>query len=646
MIAEMSRLEIVCLRSRLDDLVAFIQEQGILHVEEVPLFVENTPGFLHRVHLSPVQKQEKEDLETFDQTLRELTLLLHRRPHWEKVREAQARLAKSDSGEWSDKVREWSRNLRSIVRQRTNLQDNIEVLRNYRQTLRNIEPLLGNKKDQLVLGENARAIMLQGDVAQNLHTLKSRLADDVGPGCEVIEKRLSRNLMAGLILYSESQNEAVGKVLHDLKIDPVEGPDKTLRGLSIDEVLAKLDEAVERQEKRLNELEEELRAFSRDEGAELVAMQIVVADRLAQLSIRNQFAQSELLAVIHGWAPSDELPRFYRELQSRFPNEVAVEDRAVESAEERKHVPTLLRNHEWVKPFEVLMALLRPPAYGSLDPTILVGFFFVMFYGFILGDAVYGLIIAGFAYWGRRAFAHIELAKHAFTVGIYMGFSSVFWGVMFGEYLGGIIPGRDLALWFYRGDETNFMFLLALGIGFGLFHVPLSLCLGIYESLRFNDTHHAQEKIGLLIGLGALGLGVLNYAEVGIFAGAWVFIPMALMFGAAVVLLVLGLGALGLIQVIEIVSLAGNVLSYARLMAVGVASVYLASSANEIAGLVPNIFGAILVGFTMHVLAIVIGIVSPAIHALRLNYVEFLPKFFAPEGRTYQPFRKEAVYGD
>ena len=644
MIAEMSRLEIVCLRSILPDVVAFLQEQGFVHVEEVPLYVEKVPGFLHRVHLDSEQKQEAEALEEIDRTLRELLPLLPKTPPHEKIGEARKEIEQIEANAWMSQVQGWSRELRSVIRQRTNVQDNLEVLRHYRNTLEEIHPLLRQRRGKVVLGNNARAIMLQGDVDKAVAQLTERLRHEIGDDVEVMHRHLNRNALAGLVVYPEEHNETVGHVLHELKIDPVGGPDKTLRGLTVDEVIPKLEASIQRQEARLRELEDQLRAFSEEKGAALLAMESLVGDRLAQLRIVHNFAQSEMTGVIHGWAPSDDLPEFERELARQFPGQIVVEAHPVESAEERKRVPTLLKNNEWVKPFEVLLSLLRPPSYGSLDPTLLVGLFFVVFYGFILGDAVYGLIIAGMAYGIRRMVAHIELAKHAMTVGIYMGISTFFWGVMFGEYLGGLIKVPHV--WFYRGDEDNFMFLLALGIGFGLIHVPLSLCLGIYESLRFKDTHHAQEKLGFLIGLAAVGVAVLNYADIGVFGGLWALVLAGGMLVAALVLLILGFGALGLIQMLEIISLAGNVLSYARLMAVGVASVFLARAANDVAELVPNIFAAILVGFIMHTLAIAIGIISPAIHSLRLNYVEFLPKFFNPEGRSYQPFRKEAVYGD
>jgi len=111
----------------------------------------------------------------------------------------------------------------------------------------------------------------------------------------------------------------------------------------------------------------------------------------------------------------------------------------------------------------------------------------------------------------------------------------------------------------------------------------------------------------------------------------------------SVVLLVRSCGALAPLQVIEVVSLVSNVLSYSRLMALGLASVILADIANEMGGKAGNIVLGIGIAAFMHILNLGIGIFSPTLHSLRLNYVEFLPKFYSPDGRVYAPFRKETL---
>ena len=87
----------------------------------------------------------------------------------------------------------------------------------------------------------------------------------------------------------------------------------------------------------------------------------------------------------------------------------------------------------------------------------------------------------------------------------------------------------------------------------------------------------------------------------------------------------------------------GNVLSYARLMALGIASVVIADIANQMVSDMGYLIG-VPVAILVHAFNIALGMASPTIHSLRLNYVEFLPKFFSPEGRRYEPFRKETLW--
>jgi V/A-type H+-transporting ATPase subunit I len=107
-----------------------------------------------------------------------------------------------------------------------------------------------------------------------------------------------------------------------------------------------------------------------------------------------------------------------------------------------------------------------------------------------------------------------------------------------------------------------------------------------------------------------------------------------------VVLIGASLGWLGILMgPIEFIGLIGNILSYLRIAAIGLASVYLAKVANDTAGMVGNlVVGAILAGL-LHALNLVLGAFSPTIHSLRLHYVEFFRKFYEGGGRPYKPFR-------
>jgi V/A-type H+-transporting ATPase subunit I len=114
-----------------------------------------------------------------------------------------------------------------------------------------------------------------------------------------------------------------------------------------------------------------------------------------------------------------------------------------------------------------------------------------------------------------------------------------------------------------------------------------------------------------------------------------------------IVLVGTALGCLGVLMgPIEFIGLIGNILSYLRIAAIGLASVYLAKVANEMAGSFGNIIVGGIVALLIHALNLVLGAFSPTIHSLRLHYVEFFRKFYEGGGRAYEPFKSEYLSAD
>ncbi len=639
MIASMERLEITCLRSRLAEIVDFLQESGLMHMEEVPLAVENVAGFLHRAQLTESETAELEQLEHLEGTLAEIAPLLSSRPNRTRINEAMEDLNRTTAREWSRTVRRWSRDLRSLTRRRANVSDNLEVIEHSRKLLDSLSPILGERK--AILGVNARAILLRDDPEIEASRIRERLETIVGPECRLSTRKLGKDQAVALIEYTEGDDGLVTEIISDEGVARIELPEKEYQGLSVQETIDKLEESTGRFKEDLEQIERDLESFSTEKGPELRAMKMVVANRTGRLRVVHDFAVSNMVAVMHGWAPTDGIKSFLDSVEKRFGDE-AVVGYLPKNDVEPDRIPTLLRNAPVVEPFQVLLGLFKPPAYGTTDPTILVGVFFVLFYGFILGDIGYGLIIIALAFLLRRFLGHIAAIKSASIVAVYCGVSAIVFGLLYGEFFGDI--GAQLGLphlLFHRGESPQHLLVIAVAIG--AIHVVLSLVLGVRENLRHHHTQHAKEKLGMLLGLLAVGVGVLSYSGVLKGLSTPANVVCALLMIASVFLLVRASGFLAPIQMLEVVSLVGNVLSYSRLMALGIASMVLADVANSMVETMGNVYVGILMAVLIHVVNIALGIFSPALHSLRLNYVEFLPKFYEPVGRRYQPFRKESL---
>jgi V/A-type H+-transporting ATPase subunit I len=291
----------------------------------------------------------------------------------------------------------------------------------------------------------------------------------------------------------------------------------------------------------------------------------------------------------------------------------------------------VLRNPRLFRPFETLVGLLPLPRYGSIDPTPFLAIFFPMFFGLVLGDVGYGLVLAVIALVLRhrspagstgRAFAEVAGACSAFTV--IFGF---LYGELFGDAGARLFGMTALAL---HREEALLPFL-GLALAIGVVHILLGLVLNLVSKLR--QSRRAALGPGVMLAMVALIVfAILAAADV---------LPRS--FFTPTVLLVLVLFAVlviveGILGATELVSTLGHILSYARVMAVGTASVMMAAAANRMVGAMGSVLVGSLFALLFHLVNFALGMFSPAVHVLRLHFVEFFGTFYSPGGMRYEPF--------
>ena len=641
MITPMSRMEIVCMHGMTREVVAFVQDQGMVHLEDVPLVVEEEPGFLNPLQSSPEEQRDRAQLEKLNQNLLELAPLLNVQPAKQDVDGAAAELVAQDREVWERKVREWNRQLRPLARGRVNHADNIAVIKQYVEMLAALAPQL-NKRD-FRLGVGARFVVIPSADKNDAVELAELLQERLGPQVQFLHQRVQRKVTAGLVLYPEDMDGAVETVLRESGVTPVDAPEAPVKGMAFDTALDKLREMLAEQQRMLAEAQERLTDASRAEGARLIALKGIVGDLLQRHVVSERMAGSELVAVIHGWVPSELLEEFRISLEKRFGEAATLAELPMENVPEEL-VPTKLKNPKFFKPFELLLQLYQPPTYGGIDPSIWIGVSFILFYGFIIGDVFYGALFLGIALWLRSKFRDIEAVRDLGMILAYMGVSAMVFGVIFGEYMGNLLEHYIPAIWGPRMESANIMVLMKVSLLVGIVHVSGSLILGIREAAHHGHRGHAMEKIGMLAVLWGMIIAVLGQMTYLPATGSMIAGIVLIVGGVATMFYGLGLGAL--VPAIELTSLATNVLSYARLMALGLASAALADIGNKFmtddfkVGGVYIVVGLV-INFLFQVLNIAMGLFSPTLHSLRLNYVESLPKFYDPKGFSYKPFRKE-----
>jgi V/A-type H+-transporting ATPase subunit I len=216
---------------------------------------------------------------------------------------------------------------------------------------------------------------------------------------------------------------------------------------------------------------------------------------------------------------------------------------------------------------------------------------------------------------------------------------AIFFGFLFGEFFGNfgemmgwLEPMHLFGVTWNRIDAIIPMLLLTIAIG--IIHVFLGFIIGFVNEYARKSRKHAMEKAGMLLVLTGL---VILIAMTFKMLPDYSMYPAIFLILIAIPVILYTAGAFG---TLEIMSAVGNILSYTRLMAIGMASVILAFVANELGGTFEVVLIGIIIAVLLHALNIVLAMFSPSIHSIRLHLVEFYSKFYKGGGIEYRPFRR------
>lgn len=431
-------------------------------------------------------------------------------------------------------------------------------------------------------------------------------------------------------------------------------PISDLRGTAADNI-AEADKIIEASEKTREELEAKIKEMAYVKSHIESYHDIMVVNR-DKAQIRSNLLTTEETFTFDGWAPKYETGKLEK-LLAKYTCWYELTE-----PEEDDDVPVRLTNKKFFTPIEFITEMYSLPNWKEIDPTSIFSIFYIIFFGIMFGDVGYGLILCGLSvYFLKKNKLYEGGVYKLFKVLFYSGISSIFFGIMFGSFFGDIIPvvartffGKEIIinpLWLDPAKSP--MIFLVFSCGLGVIHLFVGMGIKAYEQIRHRKFLDACNDVfvwylivtGIILALfgSKISPSAPHIGKIMAIAGivAAIVLPFILNKGVSK-----GLGVWNLYS--GITGNLSDILSYSRLLGLGLASTSIAQVFNFLASMggksVVGVIMFILISLLGHSLNFGINALGAFVHSCRLQYVEFFGKFYEGEGRAFKPFNKDTKY--
>lgn len=391
--------------------------------------------------------------------------------------------------------------------------------------------------------------------------------------------------------------------------------------------------------------------------------------RLEKYEVLEKVSQGKRIFMMSGYIPHDLSEKIQQELILKY--QAAVEITPVTDEDDP---PVLLKNNKFAAPVETVLETYSMPGRGEADPTSVMAVFYYVLFGLMLSDAAYGLLMVigcGLMLW---KFKNMESGlRKSLTMFLYCGISTAFWGVMFGSYFGDAVTVVSTTF-FHHSVEippvwftpvNNPMRMLVFSMALGIIHIFGGLAMRLYACIKSKD--YVSAFFDVICWYLVVGGGIVYLLSLQMFADMAGLSFVLSATAGKIAAICAGIGAIGIVffagrptknpgkriakglyELYGVTSYLSDILSYSRLLALGLATGVIAQVFNKMG----SMFGDGIVGFILflvvfligHTLNMAINLLGAYVHTNRLQFVEFFGKFYEGGGRKYTPFAVNTKY--
>jgi V/A-type H+-transporting ATPase subunit I len=445
------------------------------------------------------------------------------------------------------------------------------------------------------------------------------------------EKEKNRYFITIFTTSEEASNAE--KVLHTVGFEKMDMLYEDKKPIEIINNLKKENHKLENEKRKIDSFLEKTQRVYEKKFA-LLSEELTIAKE--KINALKNFKTTHAFSVLEAWVPKKNLEKFHNTVK-KSSKQYYIE------VNEKDDAPTLLKNPKLIKPFEMLTELYSPPLYKGFDPTPILAITFTLFFGFMLTDAAYGLLILALGWIMLRGIGKFNEAMRKFAIILMMfGISTAIMGVIFGSYFGNFFQEIGINLPVPIDSMRQVMLVLSIALALGSLHLIIGLISGFYENIHKGSFKEALAKQGVwLIFMLGIFLFLIRLNTIGLTA---IFIAIGLqMFfnfleGGVVSSFLSVFGFSGFI---------GDLFSYARLMALAIGTAGIALAINFMVFMAIDLIPwlgwivAILIFVVGHIFNILMNGLGAFVHSTRLHFLEFFTKFYEGGGKSYKPFLAE-----